>query len=732
MNNAIKKSRSKHSEEITVQGTVSRVFYCQNGFFTGTVRTADGKTMRVCGPFVASENDAVILTGHIENNQYGEQLRVTRFEYDTQFDRAGIIRYITNNPAMKGIGAQRAKIIADYCGDHFDETVTNAPERLLAIHGMTREIVARLHDEWVSHKNMNKCMTLLAAYGLTHRQISVMIEKYGEATYSTLKANPYCVIDDVPSYGFKRADVIALKMGVPKDNPERIRAALLYEVSQALQDGDTWIDSEELISQANKILIMDTLNSKDIILRQLGEMLAAGTFIEYCNAGRLCVALPHIFRMELFIAERLKLLSDGNSKFDAEDAVAHIPAGLTECQKLAYEAAIHHKGVMIAGGAGVGKTHLINEIAKLYTASGYSVALAAPTGKAAKRIEQVVGMPAQTIHRMLRYDGREFKVCESTPLKCDVVIIDEMSMTDVPLFYHLLKAINLAHTNIILVGDHNQLPPVGPGNIIRDILSNRLIPTVILDQVVRQAGILKENSIAILVGKVAKMDKTADSEKSWFVVDAYRDQTEIHKFICAMYSSVLEEQLGYHLVNDVQLLAPMKNGILGVANLNITLQCLIQKKCYGITVEPVATGHRPRFYLHDKVIQTRNNYEIGVMNGSIGTIENIDTVNDRYTILFDEGEVIVEREDLRDVSLAYALTTHKAQGSEYPCVIAIVHKTQSYMHHRNLFYTAVTRARKTAIIVGDRWAIRNCASKTASNNRHTFLSIPAFSSEATA
>lgn len=418
-----------------------------------------------------------------------------------------------------------------------------------------------------------------------------------------------------------------------------------------------------------------------------------------------------------------------NDKFDLDDVSSSVPQELNPCQRRAYLAAARHKAVLIAGGAGVGKSYVVGKIACLYADHGYRVALAAPTGKAAKRIEQIVDMPAQTVHRLLKYNGHEFARNEESPLNCDVVIVDEVSMLDVPLCYRLFKAIDFTKTNLVLVGDHNQLPPVGPGNIIRDILSNGLLPTVILDEVVRQAGLLKENSIAILDGRVAGNTETDEGRKSWYLVDKYTEQADILNFIMLMYEKILDEKLGYHIVNSVQLLAPMKKGLLGVDNLNIVLQRLIQKKCHGVDVDDVPAGRRPKFYLHDKVIQLRNNYDLNVMNGSIGTIESYDADAGVYNILFDEGETQVERDDMKDIALAYALTFHKSQGSEYECGIVIVHKSQSFMHHRNLFYTGVTRAKKTAIIIGDRWGIRNCAKHKITDRRRTFLSLEGFPRE---
>mgnify|MGYP001159381430 CR=1 FL=1 len=296
----------KKKNEETIKGVVTRVFFNQDGFFSGVLRTATGETVRVCGAMTANENDAVVVRGSFETNKYGTQLRVTEFEYDISFDTAGIVHYLTCNPAMKGIGPQRARAIAEFCGADFDFIVTNDTQRLLSIKGITHDIATQLHDEWVKYKSLNKTITFLAGFGITHKQINALIDKYGNFALQVMKENPYKIIEDIPGYGFKKADVIALKMGLPKDDPNRIHAGLLYLVQKSIQDGDTWFESEGLISEANKLLIMDTLDSREIIEIRLEAMISEGVLSEYHFDNRLLVSLPSIFHMEAFIGDTFR------------------------------------------------------------------------------------------------------------------------------------------------------------------------------------------------------------------------------------------------------------------------------------------------------------------------------------------------------------------------------------------------------------------------------------------
>jgi exodeoxyribonuclease V alpha subunit len=379
----------------------------------------------------------------------------------------------------------------------------------------------------------------------------------------------------------------------------------------------------------------------------------------------------------------------------------------------------------MTGGAGSGKTFTIESLIAACEDLGLSYELAAPTGKAAKRLEQSVKRKAKTVHRLLGFNGHTFAKGDEDKLEVDFLVVDEVSMVDVPLMYQLFRAIDLSRTAVLLVGDHNQLPPVGPGNVLRDLVQSGAIPTTVLTKIIRQAGVLKENSTAILGGEVRPTcDLKVDGYRPWYVVNNFTDREHVRFFLEKLFNEVLDERLGFNLLQDVQVLTPTHKGQLGTVELNITLQRLIQKKLFGVETPDVEPGRRPEFLPGDKVIQTKNDYDLGVMNGALGFVIDNDPKRG-VSIDFDGHVVEIPRDSAKEynLQLAYATSIHKMQGSEFPCAIVITHKSHSFMHHRNLLYTAVTRAQKSVILLGDHWGIENCAKKQQVDKRNTFLSF---------
>jgi len=400
-----------------------------------------------------------------------------------------------------------------------------------------------------------------------------------------------------------------------------------------------------------------------------------------------------------------------------------VAAELNQGQRAAARTALSSRVGLITGPAGSGKTRTVGAVVAMCEMLELSVLLAAPTGKAAKRLEQVVGKEASTIHRLLGYDGESFARDAENPLDADVVIVDEVSVVDVRLAWQLFQAIDLDRTVVVLVGDHNQLPPVGPGHLLRDLIQTQAIPTVTLDEVVRQAGVLNANSLAVLRGELKPTAPGQTGERRpWYVVDEFQEAGEIVPFLQGLYPRL--KALGFDLINDVQLLTPTRKGPLGVSELNSHLQALVQRLCWGVEVVASA-GRRPSFLLHDRVIQNRNNYDLNVMNGALGTVIAVGPKPGELRVRFDDQEVKYApgASELDDLSLAYCLTTHKAQGSEFRCVLVIVHKAHAYMLHRNWLYTSVTRAQETAILIGDRWALRYAARERRQDLRRTFFPI---------
>jgi exodeoxyribonuclease V alpha subunit len=539
-----------------------------------------------------------------------------------------------------------------------------------------------------------------------------------------LENDPYVLMREITGYGFKRIDKIARKMGTPKDLPSRIRAGLHYSVLAALDDGDCWVEYEDLLDRANTLLVMDTLDSREAIEGHLEALIAEGRFV--CQPfERLVVADPEIHRMETELAGVLRTAHkpSPHTVVDLDPLLDAEGGELNPEQRDAVKIALSFSISLMTGGAGSGKTYAVSTLTSIAERLELKVVLAAPTGKAAKRLEEVVGHEASTIHRLLGFNGHTYSRDALNPIEPDILVVDEVSMVDVPLAWRLFQAVDRTRTAVVLVGDHNQLPPVGPGNLMRDLVRSQGIPTTVLTRIIRQAGVLKENSTAVLAGEVRPTSKVqVGGRRPWYVIDKFTDREDVRRMLLLLFAEALHERLGYDLIRDVQVLTPTHKGPLGTVELNIELQRLLQKKLFGFDVPDVEPGRRPLFYAGDKVIQTRNDYELGVMNGAMGIVLGAET-DGGFTVGFDGQPVEIGPEALGNLQLAYATSIHKVQGSEFPCAVVIAHKSHSFMHHRNLLYTAVTRATESVVILGDRWGIDNCATKRQVDRRNTFLSF---------
>jgi len=714
-------------ERTSIRGVVETVFYSGPTFSAGRLRRADGGIVKFAGKVFVRENDAVRLEGHwAKHPKYGRQFEAEFMGHDLEMDPDGLANFLANHPDVKGIGPAKARLIAGEFGGDFDAAIRGRPEAVAAVAKMPIENILDLQRIWIANSDFNSAMAYLAAFGLTHHQVTTLVGKFGSQVVPMLETNPYVLMREIPGFGFKKVDKIARKMGTPKDLPSRLRAGLHYCVLAALDDGDCWVEYEDLLDRANTLLVMDTLDSRDVIERHLEAMIAEGCLISHAFE-RLAVADPEIHGMERDLADVLTTahtrsphaIADLEGLLDAEGAL------LNQEQRAAVKNALTCSISLMTGGAGSGKTYAVSTIAAIADRLEKSVVLAAPTGKAAKRLEQVVGHEAGTIHRLLGFNGHTFSRDALNPIEADILVVDEVSMVDVPLAWRLFQAIDRTRTAVVLVGDHNQLPPVGPGNLLRDLVKTQAIPTTVLTQIIRQAGVLKENSTAILSGEVRPTAEAKDgTRRPWYVIDRFTDTGDIQRMLLLLFEEVLQERLGYDLVRDVQVLTPTHRGPLGTVELNVELQRLLQKKLFGFGVPEAEHGHRPHLYPGDKVIQMKNDYDLNVMNGAMGVVMGVDP-KDGLTIDFDGRPVEIEAgsDAAGNVQLAYATSIHKVQGSEFPCAVVVAHKSHSFMHHRNLLYTAVTRAKESLILLGDRWGMENCASKRQVDRRNTFLSF---------
>ena len=711
----------------SVRGVVEAVFYSGPAFSAGCLVTPAGDEVKFAGKVVVREHDAVRLEGRwVVHPKYGRQFEAELLGHDLELDPDGLAHFLANHPDIKGIGPAKARLIADRFGGDFDAAIRNEPESVAAAAKVSLETILDLRRIWIANHDFNHAMAHLAAYGLTHHQVTALVAKFGSQVVAILERDPYVLMREIPGFGFKRVDKIARKMGTPKDLPSRIRAGLHYSVLAALDDGDCWVEYEDLLDRANTLLVMDTLDSREVIERHLEALIAEGVLVMQ-DFERLVVADPAIHRMETELAAIFKDVHARSPHAVKDiDALIDVEGGeLSREQREAVRNALTFSISLMTGGAGSGKTYAVSTITTIAERLELKVVLAAPTGKAAKRLEEVVGHEAGTIHRLLGFNGHTYSRDALNPVEADILVVDECSMIDIPLAWRLFQAVDRAKTAVLLVGDHNQLPPVGPGNLLRDLVKSRAIPTAVLTRIIRQAGVLKENSTAILSGEVRPTAGVqSGARRPWYVIDKFTDRDDVRQMLLLLFEEVLNERLGYDLLRDVQVLTPTHKGSLGTVELNLALQRLLQKKLRGFEVPEVAPGHRPAFYPGDKVIQTKNDYELGVMNGAMGVVVGADT-GGGLTIDFDGTAVEIgkDSDSLGNLQLGYATSIHKMQGSEFPCAIVIAHKSHSFMHHRSLLYTAVTRAKESVIILGDRWGLDNCAARRQVDRRNTFLSF---------
>ncbi len=678
--------------------------------------------------------DQVELVGQwVEDPKYGRQFKAQSFLFDQVLSTEGLTNYLANHPRFKGVGPAKAAALARHFGADFGRVIVDEPEWVAEVGRLPWEIVQVMREEWLKNRDLNVTLTWLAGLGFTHHQSRLIIEALGNSAKALLEQDPFQLVGRVEGFGFKRVDVLARRMGTPKESPNRIRAGLLHVVDEHLQNGHCRVDYLDLIAEAARILFLDRLDSAGLVEGHLDDLLDEGVLSCFSASCRILVARPALLQMETDLWHTFHQHLRSNPHFGQSRADV-VPSALNQHQAEAYRQALRYNMTLLCGSAGSGKSFTLNAIAQAYLRRGLSVRLAAPTGKAAKRLEQITGLQAFTLHKLLGFNGSEWSKGRDNPLEGDVVIVDEVSMVDVPLAWRLFDALDLSKTCLVLCGDHNQLPPVGPGNLLRDLIERKPIPTTVLDQVVRQAGVLRENSLALLKGEVRPSVPLApDGSSPWLVASKFSSAREAQSYLLHLYEDVLVQRLKLDPLEDVQLLSPQYDGDLGVNTLNILLQELFQRVFWDRRVVPVPKNRKPHFYPNDKVIHTRNNYDLDVMNGSIGFISRVGSASTeadglgRFQLEVDyEGRrVIYDTQSHEDdqLELAYALTVHKAQGSEFPCAIVVVHKDHSFMHHRNLFYTAVTRAQRCVFIVGDAWGMRHCAEVQQVSQRKTFLAV---------
>ena len=710
----------QQSNEEVISGYVDHIVFRNNdNGYTVMVMICDEEELTCVGIFSdIAEGECIEAHGeYTDHPTYGRQFAVKSFVEKAPQDELAIERYLGSG-AIKGIGiALAARIVRRFKEDTF-RIIEEEPERLAEVKGISQRKAMEIADQVNEKRDLRQAMIFLQQYGISTTLAVKIYNTYGQEVYSILKENPYRMADDVDGVGFRTADEIAARVGIRTDSDFRIRSGIQYALLQASNEGNTYLPMPELTQRASALLeiepeyiekhYMNLAMDRKIIMRQVDDVTqiyASAFFYMEANTATMLKQLDATFDVpDIEIEARLRQI-EKQTKMD-----------LDEHQVEAVKEAVRNGVLVITGGPGTGKTTTINTIIKYFESEGMDIFLAAPTGRAAKRMSETTGFEARTIHRMLELNGgvegnAGFERNEQNPLETDVIMIDEMSMVDISLMHSLLKAI-VAGTRLILVGDVNQLPSVGPGNVLKDIIDSKLFHTVMLTKIFRQAS---TSDIIVNAHKINRGEPVELDNKSmdFFFLKRY-DADKIINVTLQLILQKLPKFVGASMM-DIQVLTPMRKGLLGVERLNTVLQMYLnppdkrkKEKEHGTTL----------FREGDKVMQIKNNYQLeweirskyglcidkgtGVFNGDTGIIEEINDFAETVTVCFDEGRMVeYPFKLLEELELAYAVTIHKSQGSEYPAVVIPLLTGPRMLMNRNLLYTAVTRAKKCVTIVGN-------------------------------
>ncbi len=658
-----------------------------------------------------------------ENPKYGEQFKADEVHCTLPSTKAGI-RMFLKSGLIKGVGDTYADRIVDYFGAETLDILDNEPERLLEVDGIGNKKLDLIKDSWAEQQDIRELMLFLQTQGVSASYAVRLFKFYGQDALRIIKSNPYKPAMDIPGIGFLTADRIAAKLGIAKYSQERAEAAVIYMLRQMTDKGHVFVPRQELAELCAKQLdVPEEPLLKAVEVLRLEQWLHEESLEKEGEEGGTAVYLAPFHVAECGIAKKLgKLLATPKTvrPIKAEQAIDWVQEKfdltLAKNQAEAIRQAADRKVLVITGGPGTGKTTIINAVLRIFSKLESRPLLAAPTGRAAKRMAEATGREAKTIHRLLEYlpQTGAFKRNEETPLECSLLIVDEASMIDTILMYHLLKAVPLGAT-LILVGDVNQLPSVGPGNVLRDIINSGAVPVVELNEIFRQAqeSAIIVNAHAINSGHMPNLESSREVLSDFYFIRRPDPETAAD-LIVDLVKNHIPRRFKLDPFNDIQVLTPMHKGAAGATNLNKRLQEALNPGQQSLT-----RGGRT-FKLHDKVMQIRNNYDKEVFNGDIGRIVRI-YENAALDVLFDDREVQFTAPELEEIVQAYAVSVHKSQGSEYPAVVVPVLTQHYVLLQRNLIYTAITRGKKLVILVGTERALNIAVKNNEPQKRHTLL-----------
>jgi exodeoxyribonuclease V alpha subunit len=714
-----------------LQGQIERITYTndENGYTIAKLKVYGQRDLvTIVGNLMAPTPGEIIkMRGEWTNHpKYGEQFKIVHYKTTVPASVYGIEKYLGSG-LIKGIGPVMAKRIVKKFGKKTLDTIEEDIEILAEVDGIGKKRIGMIRRAWAEQKEIREVMLFLQSHGVSSGYATKIFKQYGDRSIQVVKENPYRLATDIFGIGFVTADSIAQKLGFDKNSELRAEAGILYVLTQLSDDGHVYYPLEPLIEKCQEILNV----AREIIFQALGTINLDNRIViedlkdtETFGGNYRAVYLAKFHTSETGVATHLKTLINSKKsirKIKRGKAIEWVQKQLSitlaEKQIEAIRCAAENKVMVITGGPGTGKTTIINAILKIFSKLKANIMLAAPTGRAAKRMSETTGHEARTIHRMLEFSIQKggFQKNRDDPLDCDILIVDEASMIDNILMYHLLKAIKPSAT-FILVGDVNQLPSVGAGNVLKDIIGSGAVPVVKLNEIFRQAkeSLIIVNAHKINNGIMPSLKPNQEKLNDFYFIEQ-DDPEEVLKIILDLTTERIPRHFGFDPIEDIQVLTPMHKGTVGAGNLNSELQ-----KAFSRSEEGVLRGSK-HFIINDKVMQIKNNYDKEVFNGDIGRITYIDKENQELTITFDGRDVPYDYTDLDEIVLAYAVSVHKSQGSEYPAVIIPILTQHYVLLQRNLIYTGVTRGRKLVVMVGTKRALAIGVKNDKTQKRYTYL-----------
>jgi exodeoxyribonuclease V alpha subunit len=712
------------SDREVLAGLVERVTYqnADNGFCVVRVKARghrDLVTLVGHAPAISAGEWITAAGNWVNDRAHGQQFKARFLKTSAPTSIEGIEKYLASG-MIRGIGPVYAKKLLGAFGEKVFDVIEAEPDRLREVDGIGLVRANRITTAWAEQKVVREIMVFLHSHGVGTARAVRIFKTYGSDAIQVMSENPYRLARDIRGIGFKTADAIAMKLGIEKAAMVRVRAGISYALTEAMDEGHCGLPTDELVPLAEKLLEVPQQLIRTALDLELGD----GTVIADVVADKPCVFLAGLYRAERGIAERLLQIGTGKLPWPSIDPDKAIPwveqrtgLVLAASQRSAVALALVSKVLVITGGPGVGKTTLVNAILRILSAKRAKVLLCAPTGRAAKRVGEATGFEAKTIHRLLEVDpkGGAFRRDSENPLECDLLVIDETSMVDVPLMYALLRAVP-NQAALLVIGDVDQLPSVGPGQVLADIIESGAIPVVRLTEVFRQAAKSQiiVNAHRVNEGAFPEM-RRPEGDSDFYFVEANDPEAAV-SCVVELVKTRIPRRFGFDPIRDIQVLCPMNRGGVGARSLNIELQRALNPSGES-KVERFGWVFAPG----DKVMQIENDYDKEVYNGDIGYVLSIDAENGEITASFDGRSVTYGFGELDTLVPAYAVTIHKSQGSEYPAVVIPV-LTQHYaMLQRNLLYTGITRGKKLVVLVGQRKAVAIAVDNVSGRRRWSKL-----------